>query len=101
MSEDYEKASEIISKAQKKFDNAIENLKKTESEISESSKKVSENVRQATSKLSEGLARIEKQANFDRLEKYVELLERAEKSISSLAELERSGKLEKIASAIR
>ena len=40
-------------------------------------------------------------ANFERLERYVELLERASQAMSVLAELEKNGKLEKIANAIK
>ena len=40
-------------------------------------------------------------ANFERLERYVELLERAAQAMSVLAELEKNGKLEKIANAIK
>ena len=40
-------------------------------------------------------------ANFERLERYVELLERAAQAMSGLAELEKNGKLEKIANAIK
>jgi len=101
MTDDYDRATELVEKAQSNFDRALNKLNKTEAEISISAKKVSEKVRQSTQKLNDGLARIEKQANFDRLEKYVELLERADKAISSLAELESSGRLERIASAIK
>lgn len=100
MSENYEKATVAIDKAQEKFDCSINKLIETERKISIKTKEVSENVRKSTQKLNEGLVRIEKQANFDKLEKYVNLLERAEKAISALAELEKTGRLEKIANAI-
>ena len=100
MSEDYVKATEIVDKAQSGFDCSLKKLMKSEDDIASKTKRVSEDVRKSTAKLGEGLARIEKLANFDRLEKYVELLERAEKAINSLAELEKTGRLEKIASAI-
>lgn len=58
-------------------------------------------VRDAADKLAAGLNKIEKAANFDRLERYVELLERAAKAMDLLATLEQSGKLEKIAGALR
>ena len=101
MNKDYENATGLIEQAQKKLDAAISNLIYSENEITEKTKKISQNIRQSTTKLHEGLVRIEKQANFDRLEKYVDLLERAEKAINSLAELEQSGRLDKIAAAIR
>ena len=100
MGNDYDNATQLVEKAQSNFDRALNKLNRTEQEISISTKKVSEKVRQSTQKLNDGLSRIEKQANFDRLENYVPLLERAEKAISSLAELEKTGRLEKIANAI-
>ena len=51
--------------------------------------------------LKDKLKKVEKNANFDRLERYVLLLERAANAMHSLAELEASGKLEKIAASIR
>ena len=51
--------------------------------------------------MSEGLSRIEKQANFDNLERYVALLERANVALSALAELEKNGKLNKISEALK
>ena len=100
MSDDYDKATALIEKSQSNFDHALDKLTEKHNELSVSTKNVSENVRKSTQKLNEGLARIEKQANFDRLARYVELLERADKAMSSLAELEQSGRLEKIAKAI-
>jgi hypothetical protein len=101
MKPDYDNATKIIEEAHAKFDNAVAKLLKSEQQISDTTKKASENVRIATSKLAEGLTRIEKQANFDKLERYVELLERAEKSITALSLLENNGKLEKIISALK
>ena len=59
-------------------------------------KKASGDVRDVANKLAEGLIKIEKVANFERLERYVELLERAAQAMSVLAELEKNGKLEKL-----
>ena len=72
-----------------------------ESKISETTKKVTGQVRDNAQKLGDGLLRVEKAANFDRLERYVGLLERAATAMSTLAELEATGRLEKIAGAIR
>jgi len=101
MTNDIDNASSIVDKSYDKFDRSLNRLMSKQSETSESVKKISGKVRDSTQKLSDGLAKIEKLANFERLEKYVLLLERAEKAISSLAELEKTGTLEKIASAIR
>jgi len=69
--------------------------------VDESSKNASSKVRVAADKLSNGLAKIEKIADMSKLEQYVELLERAAKAITVLGDLHDSGKLEKIAVAIR
>lgn len=83
------------------FNSAFDTLCTTENKISEATKKVSGQVRDNAQKLSDGLMRIEKTANFDRLERYVALLERAATAMATLAELESTGRLEKIAGAIR
>ena len=94
-------ASATMDEAVAIFSAANVNLLKKAEAITESAKKTSGNVRNAGNQLFEGLQKIEKAANFDRLEKYVSLLERAATAMQLLAELEKTGKLEKIASAIR
>jgi len=101
MTQDSEKAKELVDQATDNFDVAIERMLKKNGMLEAETKKTSGNLRATAQKLSEGLTRIERAANFDRLERYVELLERAERAMSSLAELEKSGKLEKIAAAVR
>ena len=64
-------------------------------------KATSSQLKQAAESMGQGVMRIEKAANFDKLEKYVTLLERAANAMAVLGELEKSGKLEKIAAAIR
>lgn len=83
------------------FSSAMSKLIDAESKISETTKKVTGQVRDNAQKLGDGLLRVEKAANFDRLERYVGLLERAATAMSTLAELEATGRLEKIAGAIR
>lgn len=101
MTNDIDSAADIVNKSYERFDFSLNKLMDKQAESAEAVKKASGKVRDSTQKLSDGLSKIEKLANFDRLEKYVLLLERAEVAISSLAELEKSGKLEKIASAVR
>ena len=62
---------------------------------------MSGDVRKAADDLASGLLKVEKQANFANLERYVSLLERAAVSMQTLAELEKTGKLEKIAGALK
>lgn len=83
------------------IDSSISALREKENKAGDAAKQASGKVRDAAEKLSAGLIKIEKAANFDKLERYVELLERASKAMTVLAELDSSGKLEKIAAAIR
>lgn len=101
MERDYEKSAEKVDKAYKHLDKSIQQLVSKEDEIADKTKTITGKVRDSAQRLSDGLAKVEKQANFDRLERYVELLERAEKAMSALADLDKSGKLEKIASALK
>ena len=80
---------------------SLDSLLSLEENITAKTKRITGKIKDSSEKLSGGLLKIEKQANFDKLEKYVELLERADNAIASLAKLEASGQLEKIASAIR
>lgn len=97
-----------IAKATDKIDqmlsaviSSMDSLTAAQKELGVKAKSASSSVRESAEKLSAGLLRIEKSANFDRLERYVDLLERAAKAMTALGELEKTGKLEKIASAIR
>jgi hypothetical protein len=85
----------------KMFVNAIGNLRQQEEQLAELTKKTSGTVRKSANELAEGLIKVEKMADFTRLERYVALLERAALAFDSLAELEKTGKLEKIALAIK
>jgi len=44
---------------------------------------------------------VQKQADFNNLTRYVELLERAATAMTTLSELEKAGKLQKIAGALK
>jgi len=101
ISTDYEKATEIADTAEKMFKRNASNLMTTTEELQANIKKVSGNVRKAADDLAAGLSRVEKTANFANLERYVSLLERAATAMSTLAELEKEGKLNKISSALK
>lgn len=101
MTKDAEKAIETTDEVSKRFKSSINQLMLTEQEFVQQSKKMSGEVRDASEKIAQGIQRIEKAANFERLERYVELLERAATAMTILGELEKTGKLDKIASAIR
>lgn len=62
---------------------------------------VSRNVRQASESLGQGLARIEKTANLDKLERHANTLERIVDSLKYLSEMESAGKLDKIAAVLK
>jgi len=101
MSTDTEKAIELVEDVNARFSKTISKFGNTMDNFVEHSKKASGNIRDAADKLSNGLLKIEKTANFDKLERYVELLERAASAMEILAALEKTGKLEKIAGALR
>ena len=94
-------AVEMVETSTKKMLTALDRLVSSEQKMAEQAKKISGSIRDSEEKMAQGLSRIEKAANFDRLERYVGLLERAATAMRLLSELEASGKLEKIAGAIR
>lgn len=101
MTKEIESATDILNSALKVFEETVERVVKAEQNAHIKTREVTGKIKDTTQKLSDGLAKIESRANFDRLERYVDLLERAEKSMRSLAELQATGKLDKIAAAIR
>lgn len=101
VSKDAERAIELTSEVTERLSTAINSLVATEQKYSESAKQASSRVKDASERICQGIARVEKAANFDRLERYVELLERAASAIDQLAKLDDSGRLEKIANALR
>ena len=101
MSNQIDEATAVVNDAQKKFNHALESFMSTHQVFAESVKKTSSQVRESADKLMNGLQKVEKTADFNRLERYVDLLERAAVAMNSLAELEKQGKLEKIASALK
>lgn len=101
MTTDFEKATAICDEATKLFSNSMDRMLAAEQKISEASKKTSGNVRKAADDLNSGIQKIERVANFDKLEKAVGLLERAAAALSTLAELEKDGKLERITTAMK
>jgi len=101
MTHDFEKASEVCEQAAKMFDSSVASMMKAEASVSEAAKKTSSQIRKSANELSDGLQRIEKAANFDKLERYVGLLERAAQALTILAGLEKDGKLNKIIGAVK
>jgi hypothetical protein len=98
---DYQKAAEILDKNRELYKKSLHEFGEQTKLLSETIKKTSASVRDSSEKLAQALIRIEKQANFNNLEKYVLLLERASKAMYELSELEKNGKLEKITNALK
>ena len=101
MTTDAQIAIEKTENVTKEFPESLDRFIGVEKRFADQSKRAVGSVRDASEKLANGLAKVEKAANFDRLERYVALLERAASAMNALAELEASGKLDKIAGAIR
>lgn len=101
MRDNLKDAAETIDGLAELFNNQVKNLGDKREALEVSCKKVSSSVRDSANKLGEGLIRVEKMADFNKLERYVDLLERAASAFNQLAELEKTGKLEKIAASIR
>jgi len=101
MTKDFEKATEVCEDASALFGRAMDKMLVSESRMCDVAKKTSGNIRKAADDLAQGLAKVEKTANFDKLERYVGLLERAASAMTILAELEKTGRLDKIAGALK
>ena len=98
---DFSDAAASCNEAAKFFEKSFSDMREKQHAISDEAKKASGSVRKAANDLSDGLAKLEKTANFDRLERYVGLLERAAAAMQQMAELHKDGKLEKIANALK
>ena len=98
---DFESAEKMVTDITTSFVNAENKMLQRVESLKTTTKLASGNVRKAADDLMGGMAKIEKQANFNNLEKYVVLLERAAQAMTILAELEKNGKLDKIVSAIK
>jgi len=94
-------ATDIMDKAIEHFDKSYQRFRLLETAIQKDIKTKAGDIKAAEEKLMQGLARIEKAANFDRLQQYVSLIERASSAMTLLADLQKDGRLDKIATAIR
>lgn len=101
MNDDIKTAIDLTQDANKRFSAVLDAFTKTHKNFAESAKTASSSVRTAADTMAGGLAKIEKAANFDRLERMVDLLERAAAAMSTLAEMEKSGQLAKLSEAIK
>ena len=101
MTKEIETAIDDIEVAKKQFVEILDKTVSMQQKCSESIKKVSGNVRASANELATGLLKIQKTADFASLERHVTLLERAAAALTTLAELEKAGKLEKIIGAVK
>ena len=101
MTIDMQKATDTLTEAERSFSVAVDRYQAQTAALSAAAKKCAGDVRKAADDLSSGLTKVEKTANFANLERYVTLLERAATAMQMLAELEKSGRLDKIAGALK
>jgi len=101
MNTDVYKAIEITEDANKRFSSVLNDFSKTHTMFAISAKQASSAVRTAADTMAAGVSKIEKAANFDRLERMVILLERAASAMNTLAQMEKSGQLQKLSEAIK
>lgn len=99
--DDFKDVTAACDSVTKIFNTAIDNMVASQTRLSDIAKKTSGSIRSSATDLSDGLTRIEKAANFDKMAVYVGLLERMASAMSTLAELEKTGKLERIANAVK
>ena len=101
MSTDIEDAKAVVEKHLVTLSQALDVVQAKEKALVEATKITSGRLRDTVHKLSDGLAKVEKTANFDKLERYADTLSRIEKSLSVLAEMEKTGVLSKISSSLK
>lgn len=99
--DDFKDVTVACDSVTKIFNHAIDSMAASQTRLSDIAKKTSSSVRSSATDLGDGLKRIEKAANFDKMAVYVGLLERMASAMSTLAELEKTGKLERIANAVK
>lgn len=101
MKENIDQATALVDQAIVNLSNRFDILESKETEITDGAKKAASKLKVASENIGQGIARLEKAANFDKLERLVSVLERAADALEKLSELEKLGKLEKIAEALK
>lgn len=99
--EKFELAKEVIELAEKEFNRTLTKLVDTEKQLGDTTKRVCGSIRKSADDLRSGLEKVQKTANFGALEKQVAILERAAVALTTLAALEKDGKLERLLAAIK
>jgi hypothetical protein len=98
---DYERAAEVLDRNKALYQIALKDFGDKSYELSKNIKNATANVRDSAEKLAQGLVKCQKVADFNNLERYVLLLERAASAMTILADLEKNGKLERISQALK
>lgn len=101
MAENINRASDEIKSATANFEKVIDSIVDAETRAAAEAKKVSGNIRKAADDLASGLLKVQKTADFTSLERHVALLERAASALTSLAELDKDGRLEKLIKSMK
>lgn len=101
MTKQIEEATQIVEGATALFSKSFDRFMDAEKRAAEAAKLASGRVRKSANELHEGIQKIDKVANFDKLERQVAILERAAKAMQLLADLDRSGDLQRISSVLR
>lgn len=101
VSKNLDEASKVLDEAADRFRLSMERFKQAEADVSRESKAAVGRVKRAANDLGDSMVKVSTRADFDRLQKQVEMLERAEKAMRGLAELNESGALEKISAALK
>jgi len=101
MSEQVEQATQIVEEAIVGFTKAFGRFQEMQQSFQANAKKTSGAARDAAERLADGIQRLEKAADLNKVERYVDLLERMAKACSTLADLNQSGRLDGIAKALK
>lgn len=98
---DFQNVTDTCANATLAMHKAIDDMVQTQTKLADAAKKTSGSIRGSANDIKEGLERIERSANFDKMTNYVVLLERMAVAMATLADIERTGKLERIVDAIK
>ena len=101
MSKEVENCADLTDAVTEQLGKSVDALFAKEALFFKQAVSVAREIKNASENIGQGIARIEKAANFDRLERYVTLIERAAAAMNMLHDLEKTGKLEKISKALQ
>lgn len=101
MAASIEEAKNMTDDAIAHFEKSLDKMIQVEKRLVDSVKKSGGNIRQSMNELGGTVTRLLRDADLDKLEKYTSLLERTATAMTTLANMQDSGKLEKIMQAIK